>query len=95
MLGDFGVIIDWHISIGTIIEIASIILGGLWFVGSMKNRVDVMGTEVSSLKTEISKLADILTKLALQDQRITAQDKTIDELRHGIGFITPPPVFNR
>jgi hypothetical protein len=85
-------IFDWHVSIGTIIEVLSIFIGGMFFLWSMKARVDMMAAEVASLKTEVGKLADILTKLALQDQRIVAIEKDIDELRHGIGWIVKPPL---
>lgn len=88
-------IFDWHISVGTVVEVATMVIGGLLFLWSMKARLDQQGTEISDLKSEVSKLADVLTKLALQDQRITNQDKIIDELRHGIGFIVPPPVGQR
>jgi hypothetical protein len=54
-----AMMIDWHISIGTIIEVLAILGGGLFFLWGMKTRV-----------------AQI--------------NKTIDELRHGVGFIKTP-----
>ena len=49
----FEVIFDWHISIGTVIEVIAILCGGLFFLWGMKARVDLMADEVSSLKKEI------------------------------------------
>ena len=89
--GELAMVIDWHISIGTIIEVLSILGGGMFFLWGMKARVEQMSVEIFDLKKEIGKLADILTSLALQNQAISQINKTIDELRHGIGFITPPP----
>lgn len=86
-----AMVIDWHVSIGTIIEVAAILGGGLFFLWGMKSRVEHMAVEITSLKNEIGKLADILTQLALYRQEINQINKTIDELRHGIGFITSPP----
>lgn len=92
LTGGYSLSIDWHISIGTIIEVLSIFAGGLLFLWSMKSRVEQMSVEIISLKSEIGKLADILTTLALQNQAINQINKTIDELRHGIGFIKAPPL---
>lgn len=86
-------IFSWTISIGTIVEVVTIALGGALFIWSMRARIEGMGQELSSLKQEISKLADILTKLAVQDQRILAIEKDVDELRHGTGYVVKPPAF--
>lgn len=93
-LGDIAMVIDWHISIGTIIEVLSILGGGVFFLWGMKARVEQMSVEIGDLKREIGKLADILTSLALQNAAINQINKTIDELRHGIGFIVTPPFKN-
>lgn len=85
-----GVIFDWHVSVGTVIEVISIFCGGLFFLYGMKNRIDLMALELGSLKAEISKLSDILTKLAVQDQRILNIENDIKDLRHGVGWIVKP-----
>lgn len=84
-------IFDWHVSIGTLIEVIAILAGGLFFLWGMKARVDMMAVELASLKSEIAKLSDILTKLAVQDQRILNVESDIKDLRHGIGFIVKTP----
>jgi len=87
----FQMIFDWHVSIGTLIEVVAILVGGLFFLWAMKARVDMMSVELSSLKSEIAKLSDILIKLAVQDQRILNVESDIKDLRHGVGFIVKPP----
>jgi len=82
---------SWTISIGTIIEVVTIIGGGSTFLWSMKYRIDQMTTDIHDLKTEIGKLSEVLTKLAVQDQRILSIEKNLDELRHGIGFVNVKP----
>lgn len=86
-----AVMIDWHVSIGTLIEVGAILLGGLAFLWGMRTRVDIMAVELTALKSEISKLSDILTKLAVYDQRILNVETDVKEMRHGIGFIVKPP----
>lgn len=90
MNADVGLIFDWRISIGTIIEIATIFFGGLFFLYGMKSRIDLMSIELVALKAAISKLSDILTKLAVQDQRLLNIESDIKDMRHGIGFIVRP-----
>lgn len=87
------VIFDWHISIGTVAEVLSILLGGMFFLWNMKSRVDLMSLEIASLRTEVGKLSDILTTVAVQDQRILNIEGDIKEMRHGVGFIVKPSVF--
>lgn len=85
-----GLIFDWHVSIGTIIEVVTILAGGLFFLYGMKSRIDLMSVELIALKAAIAKLSDILTKLAVQDQRLLNIENDIQEMRHGIGFIVKP-----
>lgn len=87
---EHGIIFDWRISIGTIFEVVSILCGGVFFLYSMKGRIDLMSLELGALKADISKLADIITRLAVQDQRILNIENDISEMRHGIGFIERP-----
>ncbi len=85
-------IFDWHVSVGTLIEVVAILVGGLFFLWAMKARVDLMSVELTALKSEIAKLSDILIKLAVQDQRILNVENDVKDMRHGIGFIVKPPV---
>lgn len=85
------VIVDWHVSVGTLIEVVMILGGGLLFLWGMKTRVDFLSLELTALKSEISKLSDILTKLAVQDQRILNVETDVKDLRHGHGFVVRPP----
>lgn len=79
------------ITIGTVIEVLTFVIGGISLVSAMKGRIDLMGKEINAMKVEVAKLAEILTKLAVQDARLQMVEKTVDEMRHGIGFIVPRP----
>lgn len=79
------------ITIGTVIEVLTFVIGGISLVSAMKGRIDLMGKEINAMKVEVAKLAEILTKLAVQDARLQMVEKTVDEMRHGIGFIVQRP----
>lgn len=51
-------------------------------------------SEIKDLKDSVRTISDVITKVAVQKQRmdsieerLTRQDRMIDELRHGAGFI--------
>lgn len=81
------VVIEQTITIGNIIEILSIIAGGLTVFITLKNTVSNIKDDVSGMQTEIKKLADIITKMAVTDIRLTNVEQDIRELRHGEGFV--------
>ena len=88
--------IDYTISIGNIIEIGSIIGGGLLVlitlradVSTLKHGAKALKEDLDSMQAEIRKLGDILVNLAdirgeirVHDTRITAVEQDIREIRH-------------
>ncbi len=84
-------------------EILSIIGGGaivLFRLGRAIEKVEQVGqqqgVEITALKDGVKQLADIMIKQALTNQRLdnlgermNRQDKQIDEMRHGEGFVYP------
>jgi hypothetical protein len=104
-----GMAIDYTITIGNIIEICSIVGGGLlvlWTlkadVNSLKSGAQTLKTEFAGMQAEIKKLTDILVNLAdirgeirVHDTRITAAEQDIRELRHGDGFVRGPRGVDR
>lgn len=101
--------IDYTITIGNIIEIGSIVGGGILVLWTLKADVNTLKAGARSLKAdlasmqiEIKKLGDILVNLAdirgeikVLDTRITATEQDIRELRHGDGFVTGPRGIER
>lgn len=79
--------IDYTISIGNVIEIGSILLGGLYALATIKSNVGLLKTEVGEMQTEIKKITDILINQADQNRRIIHLEDDLRELRHGKGFI--------
>lgn len=79
--------IDPTITFGNIIEIGSILGGGLLVVIKMNNSVTVLKTDVALMQREIVKIGDVLTKLAVTENRLSNIETDIRELRHGDGFV--------
>lgn len=79
--------IEQTITIGNIIEIASICAGGLTVFITLRNTVSNIKDDVVAMQTEIKKLAEVITKMAVTDIRLTNIEQDIRELRHGRGFI--------
>ncbi len=73
-------VIDPTISIGNLITLGGYLLGGFAFLILMHYRLKGVEGRLDGMKT-------VLIDLAVQDERITAQDRRIDDLQHGRGFI--------
>jgi len=86
-----------------VVEIAAILGGGYLVafrlgaaITTMKESIRAQETaqkqhanEIKDLKLEVKKMNEILTQIALQEQRLALLEKSLDELRHGEGFIFP------
>ena len=89
-------VIDWSVSVGNLLQMLVIVVGGLSVFFSLRADVRVMRHDMSNLKERqealseaFKQLGNILTQVAVQDQRLVQMKNEIDELRHGRGFISP------
>lgn len=78
-------IIDYTISIGNLVEIASIIGGGLMVMVTLRGDVSNIKAEVGGIQLEIKKINDVLITQADQNRRILHLEEDFHELRHGLG----------
>lgn len=90
--------IDPTVTLGNLIEIASIIGGGLLVLIRLNNNVVRLTNDVGGMQAEIKKLGDILIAQAnirgeIQGitTRLTTAEQDIRELRHLEGFVLPRP----
>ena len=86
--------IDWTVSIGSIIQVVGMIVGGLIVLVTLKNTVSELQKDVSAVQMELQKMGDILTKMAVAETRINNTDtrlsrveSDIRDLRRGVGFV--------
>lgn len=92
---EVSVMIEQTITIGNIVEISSILGGGLVVFITLKSTVTNLKEDVALLQIEIKKLSDVITRMAVTDIRLTNLEQDIRELRHGHGWITGPTGIDR
>lgn len=90
-----GFAVDYSITVGNMIEIGSILVGGLFALATIKSNVNSIKIEVNEMQTEIKKIGDVLINQADQNRRIIHLEEDVRELRHGRGFVQGPRGVDR
>lgn len=80
-------VIDYTITVGNLVEIASIIIGGILVMQTVRSDVKNMKTDVEGIQTEVKKIGDVLITQADQNRRILHLEEDLRELKHGEGFV--------
>lgn len=88
--------IDWTLSIGNLLQIAAFMVVGVGAFFTLRGDIRILRHDLKNMQQQQEGLADTmsnisatLTTVAVQDERITQMAKTIDEMRHGQGFVSP------
>lgn len=81
--------IDYTINIGSLIEVASIIIGGFIALITMRETIKNLKDDMTDMKLEIKKVGEVLIQLAVADTRLTNLENDLRELKHGEGFVFP------
>lgn len=79
--------IDPTVTVGNVIEIGTIITGGVITFALLKATVIQLKSEVTELKTDVRALNKVVIELAVTDRRLLSVEEDIRELRHGRGFV--------
>lgn len=79
--------IDPTITVGNIIEITVIVIGGLGTLLTLRNTVNNLKADMTDMKAEIKKVGEVLVTLAVTTKRLDNAEEDIRELKHGRGFI--------
>ena len=79
--------IDQTITIGNIVEILTIIGGGFAAFISMRSTVARVMADLLDVKADIKALNQVMIAMAVADQRLSAVELDIREMKHGKGFI--------
>ena len=88
---------DSSISVGTLIQVAVLIGGGLWFVWEMRTRMALLGNaqhkfieRPTRIDDQLENLAKVTIEIARQDERMNAQDARIQELSNRLDLTRAP-----
>jgi hypothetical protein len=98
-------VINWEITVGNIVTITAIVLGGLWTLFSIQGKVEGVGADVKRLgkradliETSMEDVRKAMIQLAVQDERMNNQDARMNrlaeelrDLKHGQGFVLDLP----
>jgi hypothetical protein len=91
-----GLIFDWTINFGNVVTTATIFFSGVWFVIKLSYDMKLMSMEIKTMESaqtllnqSIDRVSTGIGHVAIQDNRIYMLEKTLDEIRHGQGFIHP------
>ena len=86
--------IDWVVSLGDVAQVASVITGVMFIFFKMRGDIQLLSYDISNIKDQqkalnesFSQLGKVLTQVSVQDARMMMLEKSIDELRHGRGFV--------
>lgn len=82
-----SVIVDQTITVGNMIEIGTILIGGVIVFTQVKSRVDRLSESVKDIREDMKALNRTFTEFAVLNSRLTNVEDDIRELRHGRGFI--------
>lgn len=90
------IMIDWTISVGNLLQVAAFLVVGLSAFFALRTDIRVLRHDMKNVQEQQDTLSDTmnhvsatLTTVAVQDERITQLSKTVDEMRHGQGFVNP------
>jgi hypothetical protein len=95
--------IDWTVSVGNLLQIVVIMVGGVAVFFKLQGEVRIVRHDMNNLKERqeglneaFKQLGDILRQVAVQDERmagwerrIAAVEDSVEDLRRGVGFISP------
>ena len=81
--------IEQTITIGNIIEISVILIGGFATLITLRNTVSNLQNDMIDMKAEIKKVGEVLVKMAVTQSRLDSVEQDIRDLKHGRGFVHP------
>lgn len=75
------------ITLGNIIEIATIAIGGLIFLLKQNGTITLISHEVTYIKEKLKVVSEVVVNNAVINTRIANLEEDFRELKHGRGFV--------
>jgi pseudouridine-5'-phosphate glycosidase len=89
MVEQLTMVVDATITIGNIVEITVLAIGGIGAISAIRSSVGNMKNDLTDLKSEIKKVGEVLIKMAVTDQRLMNIEEDIRDLQRGEGKVLP------
>ena len=87
-------ILEYTISLGSVLQTVVYTAAAVAFFFAMRTDINILKHDMRNLQenqramTEaLSQLGHVLTRIAVQDNRLIMLEKSIDEVKHGRGFV--------
>lgn len=88
--------IDWTVSVGNLLQVFAFLVVGVGAFFALRADIRILRHDLKGVQQQQETLGETmvhvsatLTTVAVQDERITQLSKTVDEMRHGQGFVSP------
>lgn len=78
---------DNTVTMGNVLQIVAMLLGGLYFVWIMEKKISILAltqtnfsNKLIEIETEVKNITRITVEMAIQNERLVALDKRLNEL---------------
>lgn len=83
----FQSMIDPTITVGNIIEIGTIVVGGIIVFTNVRARVDTLSGDVAEMRLDMKAMSKTVVEIAVVNNRLNRIEDDVSLLRRGRGFI--------
>lgn len=88
--------IDWTITVGNLLQVAAFLIAGVGAFFALRGDIRILRHDMRSIQLvqeahaeTMTHVATTLTTVATQAIQINQLIKTVDEMRHGQGYVNP------
>lgn len=79
-LGHSGVIVDWTITLGNMIQLFGFLMAGIVFGLILRGDVKILTVRLTAVESFVKAVSDILPSIARQEERLDSHMERIREL---------------
>jgi hypothetical protein len=90
------IMIDWTISVGNLLQVVAFLVVGIGAFFALRTDIRILRHDMKSIQVvqdaqaeTMANISSALATLAVQGERLNQLSKTVDEMRHGQGFVNP------
>lgn len=91
-----NIMIDWTISVGNLLQVFAFVIVGIGAFYTLRGDIRILRHDVKNIQQQqvglvetMANISSTLTMVAVQAEQINQLRQTVDEMRHGQGFVNP------